>query len=446
MDATNSQYASGQQHWRTYSWDSRTIQDIEEQNKELPAAAKVEKYCKMAGSRYSLYRGTNHLFWRDFAWDWRMNRFGSYKTRTWLNGDCHVNNFGAFHAHTVGVVYGMNDFDDSIVADYQYDLWRLAVSLVLIASQNEIKRQSQEKVIQGLSTAYLDTLRRFRKHADAAEFCYTSANTYGQLSKFLAKLEKKERRQRMIEKWTTDSGGKHRFDLALGKLGPLCEAMREKVTTAVPDYIETLAADRNFGEKFFNVEDVAVRLGAGIGSLGAKRYYILLAGNDQSHPRDDIILDVKLQTRPSAYACATEDMRKEYATKFQHEAHRHTLAIRALRCHPDDLAGWMEFDGRYYSVLERSPYKESFPTEKLTTKKRFLEMAQQLGMMLATAHSRAAKFFPFDFAAEVSRLTDGRAKQFGALVCDVAFAYADQVESDYQAFTKCLAPGICPKG
>ncbi len=425
---------------RIHGRSGRLIRAIEEFNEGLPSAARHEKYCKMAASAYALYRGTNHLFWMDFEWDWRLNRFGSYRTRTWLNGDCHAYNFGAYDVHRVGVVYGLNDFDEAVVADYQYDLWRFAVSLVLIARSNgDLSHSNQERVIDDLAQTYLDTLAGFASNREADETCYTRRNTDKPLKKFLAKVERKESRSRLLEKWTREIDGATRFDLENERLAAVEPEQRRLIEAAMPAYIATLQGDRHFSPEYFKLKDVALRLGAGTGSLGTARYYLLIEG-DRDSGNDDIILDVKRQGRPSAYPYATALQLEEYEKHFANEGIRHAIAYRALGFHPDDLLGWMEVDGEVFSVRERSPFKESFPTEDLTSKKLFRGMAAQWGRSLATEHARADKITDYSLAGEVAKLTDGKHSHFRVLVREVAFGYADQVEEDRQTFLKHLAP------
>ncbi len=212
--SSNESRENDERNARIHGRSGRLIRAIEDFNEGLPAAARHEKYCKMAASAYALFRGTNHLFWMDFEWDWRLHRFGSYRTRTWLNGDCHAYNFGAYDVHRVGVVYGLNDFDEAVVADYQYDLWRFAVSLVLIARSNgDLSHSSHEQVIDDLAQTYLETLAGFAGNRKADETCYTRRNTDKPLKKFLAKVERKESRSRLLEKWTREIDGATRFDL-----------------------------------------------------------------------------------------------------------------------------------------------------------------------------------------------------------------------------------------
>lgn len=431
---------------RIHGRSGRVVRGIEEYNAGLKDAERLEKYGKMAENAYAFYRGSNHLFWQDFEWDWRMNRFGSYRTRTWLNGDCHAYNFGVYDEHTVGVVYGLNDFDEGIVADYQYDLWRLAVSLVLIARENgDLSAGAQENVLDALASSYLRTLTKFIDNHKAHKTAYTRENTYGRLHKFLKEVEKKQSRVKHLDKWTNEVDGRHQFDLFLDDLQPVSDADRAGILAALPAYVKRIEGDREFGDDFFEVEDIAVRVGAGTGAVGSLRYYVLIRA-DGDVDSDDVILDVKQQGRPSAYPYATQPQLDEYNKYFPNEGIRHAKCCRALSFHPDDLLGWMKFKPQnkdeevVFSVRERSPFKKSFRTEELDTKKRFVEMAEQWGRGLATEHARAAEITTYSLAKEVGKLTDGKRKHFIRVVQEVAFGYADQVEEDYEIFLTQLAP------
>ena len=153
--------------------NTQIIQAINEWNNWLTPEAREEKYAKMAASPFVFYRGTNHLFWMDFAGDERLARFGDEHTHTWLQGDLHAENFGAFTNDEGRVAYSVNDFDESIFAHYQYDVWRMAISLG-IGMDGVIEQSDQVKVITRFARAYLETLQRFCKNDKNARDFYDS--------------------------------------------------------------------------------------------------------------------------------------------------------------------------------------------------------------------------------------------------------------------------------
>jgi uncharacterized protein (DUF2252 family) len=415
------------------------IDEISSWNAWLDDDNRQAKYCKMVASPYIFYRGTNHLFWKDFAADSRLANFGNDKTKTWLQGDLHAYNFGSYDNDDGEVIYELNDFDEAMVADYQYDVWRMAVSLVLIARENNtLSASEQEDMIDAFSESYLDTMADYRGNDQEQDMYFTEANTYGKLDDFLDDVEDDESRVKMLDKWTDEINNVRRFDLSYEKLGDASSDEKAAIIGAMSAYGTTLQGGLNYDSAYFQVKDVARRLLAGTGSLGTPRYYVLIEGASDSQ-NDDRILDVKRQSKPTAYRFLGQAVQTEYDALFSNDAERHALGYLALTNHTDDHLGWMTLTDGDYSVRERSPYKESFPAETLDTTTRFNKLAEQWGLVLATAHARADKDFSDTYVAysvdkQIDEETDGEHAAFRALVREIAFDYADQVQLDWQVF------------
>ncbi len=429
-------------------------------NKGLFPDEREAKYCKMASAPLVFYRGTDHLFWADFAGDSRLARFGGEDTQTWLQGDLHAYNYGSFDNSEGKVVYDLNDFDETIYADYQYDVWRMAVSIVLIARQNDDLSVSKlEKVIDTFSQTYLDTLAGYRKTGDADKHYFNRKNTYGELSRFLKSVRKQYSRKGMLNKWAPEDNGRRRFDVKgrPEKLRAVTKKQRKVIRKAMAAYRKTLDNDLANKDKYFEVEDIAHRLGAGTGSLGTPRFYVLIKGGKSDNLDEYRILDVKQQSAPAPYGYLDEASRLKYNRKYRkNDARRHADAYRALTCRTDPYLGWMYLkpmkirdgdnlrDGSgYYSVRERSSFKEAFPGEALDTRTTFSVMAEQWAEVLATDHARANR----DLPKRVHKLTDDKNTEFLRLVREIAFDYADQVQADWEYFKTALVlePGECDK-
>ncbi len=419
------------------------INAIQQFNHRLSKEEFQEKAKRMAESAFRFYRGTNHIFWADFAGDWQLSRFGNQHTRLWVQGDAHIQNLGAFRTHRGEIVYGLNDFDDAIIADYQYDLWRMAISIALSADPL-LDSKKRKKVVETFAESYLATLTNLDQNEEIYQHFFTKETTSGLLKKFLEKVERKESRQKMLKKWTKkNENGKRLFDLTNEKLAPATEAIKTEIKEAMAAYRQTITGTLNpSDEAFFHVKDIAVRIGAGTGSVGADRYYVLIEG----HSSEDIdhILDVKQQGRPTPFLFLNDNEKAEYNENFQHDAERHAVAYKALSDDPDDYLGWMELSTGSFSVRERSPFKESFPEEELEHKSAFEEMAHTWGEVLATEHRRGARAYnqelaPQFFELQVSKLTANHEKEFRKLVGQIALNYATQVRTDYEYFIEYLS-------
>ncbi|ACK70348.1 conserved hypothetical protein [Gloeothece citriformis PCC 7424] len=405
------------------------------------------KYCKMAesDSPFPFYRATNYLFWQDLAKNNQLKQFGNNKTKIWLSGDLHVDNFGVFNNDLDEIVFDINDFDESIIGDYQYDIWRMATSIVLVARDNQLSPKDQETLVDAFTESYLDTLAAYRGNDDELKTYFTQNNTEGEIKKILKKA-KELTRQDLLDKWVDSQENPVGFKLIEGKIEKADQ--EEEIKKAIEAYSQTLSNKLNSNPNYFQVKSVVKRVGAGLGSLGVPRYYVLIEGKSKAED-DDIILDVKLQSKPTAYEYLSLEDQENYDSHFKQDAERHAVAYRALTKHTDDYLGGMKLSDGYYSVRELSPYKKSLNTEKLNDQSSFAEVAEQWGKILATDHASADKDFDPVFVAysldkQVDELTKGHHQEFRELVKEVAFEYADQVKQDYDIFVKELKPKNCP--
>lgn len=422
----------------------QVIQAISENNRDLDGAPRKRKFDAMAESPYRFFRGTSHLFWQDMYHDWRFVLFGGVaSTQTWIQGDAHVYNFGAFANHEGEVIYGLDDFDDAIVSDYQYDLWRLAISLVLDSRANgEFDESDIAKGVKALAKSYLHTATHYEADDLDKEVHFTADTASKPLKGFLEKVAKKRDRQRMLEKWTrVQKNGKRVFDATNPKLRRLSPQARKQFMAAFDEYCKTLEGGDS---EFFRVKDVVRRIKAGTGSLGTPRFYALIEGpGGEEH--DDLILDIKQQDGPSVLQAMSPAERKAYDETYENEGTRHARAFRALAEHPDRYLGWLKMDGAVFSVRERSPFKDDFPTDKLDKKKDLKKMAALWGEILATEHKRASRTLnpdePFLFEQGLQAKAEDRKDDFIRLVMSIAEDYADCVEGDYRCFLEAFGLG-----
>lgn len=414
------------------------------------------KYDKMLGDPYTFYRGTCQLYWFDFGKDERLTMFGNEHTVTWLCGDYHAYNAGSFdRGEKNQVVYGLNDFDESVVADYQLDLWRLATSIKLIVRENDDNLSEEDliKVLDAMSHTYLERMRHFVQHKSAIQEQITKDNAYGKLKDFLKVIENKATREKMLDKWCPEAqDGTRQFDVLSAKLGSATLEEKRMILNAMEQYQSTLENPSDL-----QVIDIARRLLAGTGSLGLDRYYILVKDNKDGVER---ILDVKEQPKPSPYHYMDKTAKVDYDTHVKdNDALRVVNAHRKLSLSPDPFMGWMKLKDKYYSVDERSPFKGSFPallTEahgkykdcKLDSAKRYQKLAEQWAWVLATHHAYAMRDKKEQVSLEqaIVDAVGNRDTEFKTLVNAIAMEYADQVVSDWKSSAGLLGADVGADG
>ena len=419
------------------------VDQLTSHNAGLSAATRSEKYSLMSASPSAFYRGTAHLYWADLGASPLLAPFGGSTTLTWLQGDAHTENQGAFDNSAGAVVYDLTDFDEAVIGDYQLDLWRLGASLALVARENRVSGADEDTAIDALADGYLDALGSFVGNDSERTRVLSADNAYGLLDEFLGEVVSRDSRKKLLQKYTTVSAGSRTFDLSSSDLEAVPTATAQALRDAMPGYGATLSGGLRYSGSYFQVKSVARRLHAGLGSLGRDRYYLLIEGRSTSTD-DDRILDVKAADTPSAYATLDPAaVRKTQAASGSDEARRASLAARALGYRVDEHTGELAALGRRFLVRERSPYKESFDTSQLTSRTRLTKLAEQWGATLATAHARADRdsnpaVIPYEFEKEVQTLTGARKSQFKTRLRSVGKSYADQVQADFASFTDWL--------
>lgn len=420
-------------------------------NQHLSTSMRAEKYALMAESELNFYRATNYLFWADWGRAPQLQAFGRPRTRIWLQGDAHAENIGALANNRGVVVYDLNDFDETVIGDYQLDLWRLATSLLVLGhDRGGFSAQQEGAIVTALSKSYLRTLARFRGNNDELTSTVTAANTPSILTDFLLDVERNSTRRRMLGKITTTERGVRRFDTSNPDYLPVSPEVLAAIEKAMPAYISSLAGRTRYADGYFKIKDVVQRARGGMGSLGVTRYLLLIEGATASQD-DDRILDVKAQDAPAGWRYLDEAMRDSlFAATRSNHAVRVAMGTRYLGYRVDEHLGVMTVNGETFAVRERTPVYGTFSVNELVNPSRAILVAEVWGAVLATAHARAdqdsSALIPYDFEREVLAAVAGREEAFHARVRQIALFYAAQVRDDYLTFLERLAHEPSPAG
>ena len=73
-------------------------------------------------------------------------------------GDAHLANFGIFGTPERNLVFDVNDFDETLPGPWEWDVKRLAVSVVLAARNLQIGDQQASQVVRGTVRAYRERM------------------------------------------------------------------------------------------------------------------------------------------------------------------------------------------------------------------------------------------------------------------------------------------------
>lgn len=429
--------------WQLQAGESRQRvieQQLTQLNRQLAAETRQLKYQKMCISPFAFFRGTAHLYYKDLHSQQVIERsaFNHQQTITWLQGDLHVENYGLFCDQAQDVVFDLNDFDESFVGSYYYDLYRLATSILLVLDQLDPDEQwDHQALLVSMSAAYVRRLAALVTDPVAAQVKLQTNQAQGWLKKWMKKCIKKHSREKMLDKWTIKQGAERWFALDHPKLQQVGELRYLQLTSAVREYLSQLSITSSAAH--FAVVDVARRLNAGTGSLGVDRYYVLIRVSNQDYSEYRII-DVKQQSQPSsfAYLPSVTKAQTQCAVGQDILAKRVVTAQQMMQLDADGMLGTIWLDADSYSLRERSPYKQTLPSNKLTGVERFTALAEQWGEIAAVAHMRgqsglSTHTIDQGFAAMANIMLQ-REQQLHQELWEFAYSYSQQVQLDYQVF------------
>lgn len=383
----------------------------------------------LASSAWAFFRGTSPLFYRDLG-ELPPSTYATGGADVWITGDAHPENTGADRGADNEEQYALNDTDDAWRGSWTWELRREAVALVLAGRANGRTASQIATDVNTLVSEYAQWIGKFHGTDDEADWRLTADDT-SDLSKSLIDKSADDSRSDLLSTWTAVSGGTRTF-----KDDPRLQAVpagtragtRADIVAAVAAYRNTATEPLSASEA--TVKDVRRRLGAGTGSLGRFRWYVLIEG-DSSSTSDDRILELKQEVDPAPKQLAPS------ATSLS-GGQRAALARRWLVNESDPLAGWANVGSVPVLVTEKSPFAEDLEIGDLTTSKIWDDSVRDIARLLAAAHSRADKdiagtgvTYSADAAID-SAITSVSGLQAETL--SFATSYADQVDSDWQAY------------
>ncbi|MES9622493.1 DUF2252 domain-containing protein [Streptomyces tuirus] len=375
---------------------------------------------RMAATPFSFLRGSAGLMAYDLA------RTPMTRIRAQLCGDAHAGNFGLYGDARGGLVIDLNDFDETVSGPWEWDLKRLAASLVLAGRVAGADEDQCRKAAFDAAGAYRRTMRLLAKlpvldawAAIADEELVSHADAHDLLGT-LERVSEKARHNtsgRFAAKSTepTEDGGR-RFVDAPPVLRRVPDAEAAAVATSLEEYVSTLQEDRLPLLARHAVQDVAFRV-VGTGSVGTRSYVVLLL----DHRGEPLVLQVK-EARASALVphLVTAGFQ---APQAGHEGRRVVLGQKRMQVVSDNLLGWTTVDGRPFQVRQFRNRKGSVDPAALAADQ-MDDYGRMTGALLARAHAHSAD--PRLIAGYC-----GKKEELDEAIADFAVAYADRTEADH---------------
>ncbi|MCL6674615.1 MULTISPECIES: DUF2252 domain-containing protein [Streptomyces] len=385
---------------------------------------------RMAATPFAFLRGSAGLMAYDLA------RTPMTRIRAQICGDAHAANFGLYGDARGGLVIDLNDFDETVSGPWEWDLKRLAASLVLAGREAGADEECCRKAAYDATGAYRRTMRLLAKlpvldawNAIADEELVSHTDAHDLLGT-LERVSEKARANtsgRFAAKATeeTEEGGR-RFVDAAPVLRRVDDEEAAAVAAALEQYVGTLSEDRLPLLARHAVHDVAFRI-VGTGSVGTRSYVVLLL----DHRGEPLVLQVK-EARPSALVPHLVTAGFE-APAVEHEGRRVVLGQKRMQVVSDILLGWTSVDGRPFQVRQFRNRKGSVDPAALAADQ-IDDYGRMTGALLARAHSHSAD--PRLIAGYC-----GKNDELDEAIADFAVAYADRTEADHADLVAAVRSG-----
>jgi uncharacterized protein (DUF2252 family) len=346
-----------------------------------------------------------------------------------LCGDAHVLNLGAYAAPDGHLVFDINDFDHTCRGPFEWDLKRLAASLVLAGRAAGHRAGACRDAVSELVTSYrdaLDALAELRA-IEVSRLEVSPDDGRRPLAPIFARATR-DTPARLLRRATQpspDGDGRARFRDEPPFLRPLDERAAAPLIAAVPAYRDTLGAGRQQVLDFYRPYDVAARA-QGIGSLGVASWVVLLYGNG---PADPLFLQIK-QIEACAWApwLRTPPPADHGRRAAEGQARTQTAT--------DPFLGWATIGGVSCLVRQWSDHKARCSIDMLAGRS-LAEYADLCGHVLAKAHARTGD------AALLSGYCGG-GENLDDAIARFAITYADQVEVDHARLVAAIKAGTLP--
>lgn len=400
------------------------------------------KMSTMAVDSFAFYRGTDHIFYQDM----QTLPASSYTTTqtgyTWIGGDAHIGNFGAWQDSGSNNVFSVDDFDEGYLGQYVWDLRRLATSMVLAGRANGIADSDISTAIKAMVGAYVSEMNDFKGSSDELSFQLKNGNTSGAVQSTIS-ASKGDTRSSLLNKYTQVTNGIRTFQNIANALVSVNSATYNNIAAAMSSYISSISTSKQYSASYYKVKDIRQKLGSGVGSLGKLRYYVLVEGPSTS-TSDDVILEVKQETQ-SAVAVANSNAQSLLSADNSNDGARVAMTNKAQTLNADVLVGYAVINGLPYYFHEKSPFEEDFDYTQLTTAGKLNTAATYLGQALASAHAISDQ----DYNSAIvtysidKQISDAVTSTSGLQteISNFAFSYATQVNLDWQSFVSAYKAG-----
>jgi uncharacterized protein (DUF2252 family) len=399
---------------------------LQEQDRSRLAQFVPLRYGRMIASPFGFLRGSAIVMAGDLA------ATPVTGLQVQMCGDAHLGNFGVYATPERNEVFDVNDFDETLPGPWEWDVKRLAASIVVAGRTMGFTRAMNRQAVVGCVRSYRERVWKYGEmfHIDVwyARIDTESIHRFVRRSdrSYVEKeLEKARQSSSLVAfpRLTQEVDGRYRIKDDPPMIEHLDdEELARQLGALVEGYSESLQEDRNVLLRKYRFVDVAHKV-VGVGSVGTRCYVVLLMGSEQSDP---LFLQVK-----QAQASVSEPHLGP--SSYLNHAQRVVRGQYLMQAASDIFLGWTGLGSIDFYVRQLRDMKLSVSVESLS-ESRFVRYCELCGWALARAHARSGD------PAQLSGYL-GSKDTFDRAIASFAEAYADQTERDHAALLDAVRAG-----
>ena len=376
------------------------------------------KYKFMAESAFRFFRGSCHLFYEDLHHSRKLH----HSPDGWICGDLHLENFGSFKGNNRVVYFDLNDFDEAMLAPVTWDALRLCTSIFVAFTGLGLKTTEAKAT----ATSFL---LEYKKILSGGKALYIEPRTANGIVKRFLKTVKKRKESDLLNSIIKKKGNHLAIIIDHLKYFPVEESLKNRLNSHITAWIK----DGKALSKHFKVEDLVFRV-AGTGSVGLKRYMILL--RDKKTVNSYLLLDMK-ESRPSSLARWNAVKQPAWAS----EADRVVEIKQRMQNVSPALLGTVLFEGVNYVVQELQPTADKLNLDLLAVNEaETVQVIKDMALLLASAQLRSGGI---QHSAIIdSLIAFGKQDDWQVPLLNYAAQYAKQVAKDYRQFIADYKKGV----
>lgn len=404
------------------------VQMIKKQESTMIPELMAMRHQRMMSNAFSFLRGTAEVMETD------LRQGNQSQIPVMICGDAHLNNFGFFASPERQLLFGLNDFDETRIGNWESDLKRLMVSIQLSGeingySQKEIDAvliRSAKKYEKGIKySSDLKILDRYYLSYNITDLLKQAQNDE-QMTTLLNKIANrapKHNSDKVVQKFTTEENGKLVFKENPPRARRISEKTYKDLLEAFDQYRQNVSPDIQAVLSNFKVSDI-IRYSVGVGSFGTRCYLVLLTGKDNSH----LVLQIK-EAMPAKYDLLNLSVEEAKKQGFE-EGQRVITGQRILQTFYDPFLGYTRTNDRSYYVRQFRDMKDAIDVTKLDLTN-FCAYSELCCYILAVAHYQSPT------APMIYGYLDNT-KKFSKNITTWTKLYSQQVHKDYDLFEKYL--------